>query len=492
MQNLAPLLTPNQAAYALSINPHTLSVLVTNGIIPHTYIQDNDLQELRFNPYILDDWLQTKPKITLKNEESISSLREYYKSQHPDTIQSLKTFDNSFAAKQKAKGYSLAKVPSKKYGFLYYVRYIEKGRLIYSRWNTHTKDRAAAEQFAVENREKILNAYYAKRQPQSSDKNLYHILNNYYKPDSPYFDEARKRGRVIKEATQKMYHRWTRNVLAPFLRDNRITSFDDITPPLIAKMQNKLLAKGLKPQTINQGVNGMSAVFRHMVMNGVIAENVFNKISPLKENQSSKTRACYAIEKITGVFNVKWHEEIEYLLCLLIYTTGMRNSEIEKIRPQDIIKIGGCHFVNIPDSKTVNGIRIVPLHPFVLEKLTSFIKKRDISKDSYILPVKGRPSLYQKATTTLCRKLHRKLGIKPEEAEEYLSAQYITFYSGRHFWKTLMNANDLGDIEEYFMGHRVSNDVAKRYNHRDKQGQETLLKKARKVYAILDRWVFKQ
>jgi hypothetical protein len=54
-----------------------------------------------------------------------------------------------------------------------------------------------------------------------------------------------------------------------------------------------------------------------------------------------------------------------------------------------------------------------------------------------------------------------------------------------------MNAEELGDVEEYFMGHKVSRDVAKRYNHRDKQGQEKILEKAREVFAILDKRLFK-
>jgi hypothetical protein len=40
------------------------------------------------------------------------------------------------------------------------------------------------------------------------------------------------------------------------------------------------------------------------------------------------------------------------------------------------------------------------------------------------------------------------------------------------------------------MGHKVSNNVAKRYNHRDKQGQEKILEKAREVLKILDKRLF--
>jgi hypothetical protein len=54
-----------------------------------------------------------------------------------------------------------------------------------------------------------------------------------------------------------------------------------------------------------------------------------------------------------------------------------------------------------------------------------------------------------------------------------------------------MSANDLGDIEEYFMGHKVSKNVAERYNHRDKQGRKRLLAKAREMFRILDKTLFK-
>jgi integrase len=76
-------------------------------------------------------------------------------------------------------------------------------------------------------------------------------------------------------------------------------------------------------------------------------------------------------------------------------------------------------------------------------------------------------------------------------SEEEIGAENITYYSGRHFWKTLMSREGLGeDIEEVFMGHKVKGDVRKRYNHRDRQGRESMVRKARQVLSILDRCVF--
>jgi hypothetical protein len=54
-----------------------------------------------------------------------------------------------------------------------------------------------------------------------------------------------------------------------------------------------------------------------------------------------------------------------------------------------------------------------------------------------------------------------------------------------------MSSEGLGnDIEEYFMGHTVSSDVAKLYNHKDRQGKRKLLEKTKKVFAILDKRIF--
>jgi integrase len=78
-------------------------------------------------------------------------------------------------------------------------------------------------------------------------------------------------------------------------------------------------------------------------------------------------------------------------------------------------------------------------------------------------------------------------------SESVLEEMKISFYSGRHYWKTVMNAGGLGsDIEEYFMGHKVSKDVSVLYNHRDKQGKKKLAEKARRVFTILDKYLFKQ
>jgi integrase len=200
------------------------------------------------------------------------------------------------------------------------------------------------------------------------------------------------------------------------------------------------------------------------------------------KKQHYRVRGCYELEKVKGVFDRPWEDELSYLLCLVIYTTGIRNSEIEKMRVKDMMTINRYTFLNIRQSKTENGVRTVPLHPFVCRKLAAFCEAKGKGPDDYLFTGKGnhlQSPVYRKANADM----GKMLGCTGTDLE----TQGISFYSGRHYWKTLMNAEGLGEVEEYFMGHKVSRNIAKRYNHLDKQGKKKLTEKAKEVYAILDK-----
>ena len=91
-------------------------------------------------------------------------------------------------------------------------------------------------------------------------------------------------------------------------------------------------------------------------------------------------------------------------------------------------------------------------------------------------------------------KAYKMLGKMLKVNADFLTEKNITYYSGRHFWKTVMNVGQLGEgAEEVFMGHKVSADVARLYNHRDmqgKQGRQIIVKKAKHVFKILDTYLF--
>jgi integrase len=247
--------------------------------------------------------------------------------------------------------------------------------------------------------------------------------------------------------------------------------------PILKAYQDHLSKTGIKPQSVNNELKAVKRVYSYMEQEGQIKTNPCRLLQQLKvDEEDEEARGCYEPEKLAGVFNEAWDEEL-YTPALLIYTTGMRNCEIKQLQLSDIQEIEGVRFIDVKKSKTSNGIRKVPLHDFVYEKLVSCAK--------------GKNEPFKKLSAKITKKANDELGRRLGLTSEELKEKNITFYSGRHFWKTLMSKEGLGeDIEELFMGHKVSADVKKRYNHIDLRGRKYLAEKAKEIFAIFNRCIF--
>jgi integrase len=481
-----PLLTENQMSKIFDINFLTLKKLIHEKKIPCSF---NDRRESVFDPDIISGWVKNNPLVNNSDDVFLKKLKTECQNKSPEIFTTLQAIDLRLTtysnAQKNPKLYSLMKRPNKRYGFLYYVRYIDKGKLIPSKWNTHTNILEEAEKFAQTNRNRILASYYSRHSPR--EVKLYEILEEYYKQGSSFLENDKNRNRIINEKTRSVYQHFMTNQFLAFLRDNNIKTFVEMDIPLIARFQNHLLAQGLKPQSVNRYLGSVRAAFSQLLMTGVIKYSAFESIRMLKTGAKyTSVRGCHDVDAINRVFTESWDDLFSYLLCLMIYTTGLRNSEIARIKVSDLIEIEGSRFINVSKSKTENGKRLIPLHDFVYQKIKAYCKQTGKTAESYIFSKNGGPN-----QSTVYKKANILLGGKLGLSEDDLKKQKITFYSGRHFWKTLMNSEGLGeDIEEFFMGHKTSGDVAKNYNHKDKQGKAKLLEKAREVFTILDRKLF--
>jgi site-specific recombinase XerD len=483
------LLTVRETATVLDIAPVTLNALVQNGALAYGYylgetngrgepvlgFLEKDVLALAANKgnYIMTD-----------RDSYIAALKAKLEAECPEGLAVLKALDRQFAPPVH-KHYNLVKVPNARLGFVYYVRYYdpEKKEMVGTKWCTHTNNREAAEAFASVNRERLIAQY---REKQQRRINIIGILEDYYKEGSEYLKVAGMRGNTMSEHSRRTSYNFIVKTFIPYLREQKIRSYSEIEPAHISRLQDKLLVGGAKPQTVNASIRAVRAVFDYMVRNGIITENVFDRVKNLKVTvKDKKTHGCYEIEMLKGVFNREWEDRLSYILNLMIYTTNMRNSEIERVRLEDIVVIDDCYFIKVRQSKTESGERMVPLHPVVYQELKQYAEEAGRGRGDRILLVggaKNQSSVYRKAYIDMADML----GVDRVRLEE----ENITYYSGRHHWKTLMSAEDLGDVDECFMGHRVSDTVKKRYDHKDKRGKERLLKKTRAVYDILNRCLF--
>ena len=408
-------------------------------------------------------------------QEDINSIKVLVAGQYPNTIIALNMIDREYSLPKRRKGFSLVKIESKKHGFLWYVRFSHNGKMLPSKWNTHTNDPEEAAEFARKNKTRLVEGYLQKK-----DQRMYSMLESFYEKKQETDDIYSIR---ISERARRDYQSIITKKFIPFLKNEKITCFEQLTAILLNKFQDHLLANKIKPQTVNNNVNAVRKVLASLTRKGIIQDNPGTRIKSIPvKHEDKKARGCYELNKLNGVFNKKWKDDNSMLLCLLIYTTGMRNIEIERMKFEDIDNIEGCYFIHIKKSKTPSGIRMIPLHNLVFRKLKAWTVKNKKTPQTLLFDSRNA---YVFSNAAFC--LREQLGVSEEEAE----AENITFYSGRHFWKTLMSAEGLGeDIEEIFMGHKVSHNVTKLYNHRDKQGKEMMIKKAQQVFSILDRCLF--
>jgi len=477
------LLSHDDLIKILPLNKTAIDRLVSLGKIPYKRITTENVDIIRFSPEIINSWVKSGTNL-MDDKKYLERLKNRLEKCNPEFIEELKKFSAKFVDPREPKRYYLEPVKNKKLGFVYYVKYLHNGVLLRTKWTTGTNDKELAIKFAIENRERLLNEYFGRGEKPSID--IYYVLKNYYAKDSQYLDIDIKRGRSIKEKHRIFCYNFINRSFIPYLKKNGVKTVEDITTPFLAKFQNYLLTnkKGVKPMTVNIRISHISMIFNRLLLDGLISVNPCKSLVSIKSKKGDKKiTGCYDIEKLKGVFNKRWGNDFYYLLNLLIYSTNLRNCEIENININDFVLIDNFHFLNVPDSKTPNGIRTVPIHDFVYKKLIDYAKKNN--KTDYILKPKAKiiqSTDYKKAAIELAKHL----GF----TEDYMKKENITFYSGRHFWKTLTDAEGLGDIGEIFMGHKVSTDVSKIYNHKDKIGRAKKLEKVKHLFEILDKYIF--
>ena len=414
-------------------------------------------------------------KIREKKEKYLYSAQFYLTNSFPITVKAIQAIDTENMRPKRRQGFNLVGRESKKNGVIYYARFSYNGKMLPTKFNTHTSDINEAEKWAVKNKEKMIAMYLARKNGQ-----IYTFLENFY------FDKQICLELNLSEQDSKDKGDVLRNKFIPFLKNKKIASFEQIQLPTLIKFQNELLSgelkkkKMIRPQTVNGYMKAVRTLFKYLLRKSMISENPAENLRGLPvSRRNRKARGCYDLDKIKDVFCKRWKEELSYLLCAVIYTTGMRNGEIKRLKIEDVQIINGCKFINVKQSKTEDGIRLVPIHDILYKKLKIYAIK---SKKAVLFDdVENKD--FAKANNDLAKHLN--------VSTEVLENDNITFYSGRHYWKTLMSAEGLGeDIEEIFMGHKVVGDVKKLYNHRDRLGKERLVKKASQVISIIDRCIF--
>lgn len=214
-----------------------------------------------------------------------------------------------------------------------------------------------------------------------------------YKPVSPItaprlkaFRSYRVKSGVVLKTIDQQENKLKK--LSDYLRDHG-------SPLTRATVATWLDTLGLSSKTKAQYLLAGSTFWKWAIKNDSHWRSDYSeKDNPFTGHELPKVRAKDKAESARKAFTA---EEIESLyaaaklsgnstLCDLIMLgsyTGCRIEEIAKLRSDSIITVEGIRTFKITDSKTVAGIREIPIHPSLAEVVDRLIDK---STDGFLLP----------------------------------------------------------------------------------------------------------
>ena len=272
-----------------------------------------------------------------------------------------------------------------------------------------------------DNRMDVLKSYELSKDKPKSGNLFYKMLNDYYADGSKYLEDDtvnNKREVVYKARVEAQA--FIKNNLIPYLQENKIKHIFEITTPVYSGFKIYLQAKGLKDKTINNRLNFLLRIFDYHIRNGLLDKLPYTKGTSLIKitgKQEKEDAEILPVEKLKGIF---FHQEtidpivlinrmnliprdrrsltrkeqeliftgyiMPYTLCVLGINTGMRNSELGRIKRED--------FIGVPEKETFllrvwnkkteyfnktdeSKYRKIPLHPYTIETVKIYIRKKE-------------------------------------------------------------------------------------------------------------------
>lgn len=178
--------------------------------------------------------------------------------------------------------------------------------------------------------------------------------------------------------------------LSKFLKNPAITR---ITPSDITRYQEFLADKGNSVRTIDNKVSIIRALFNFAKKQGYTREDnpAENRALLTKKQRLKGGYAIFEKEEIQSFFSSQFYREQtakdkDYAVAVVFgLFTGCRIGEITSLK-KDQFKISenGVNYIVIRDSKTLAGIREVPLHPVIFNRIKYFIDRKSDKIFKYI------------------------------------------------------------------------------------------------------------
>ncbi|QIL78559.1 site-specific integrase [Diaphorobacter sp. HDW4A] len=178
--------------------------------------------------------------------------------------------------------------------------------------------------------------------------------------------------------------------LAKFLKNPPITR---ITPSDITRYQEFLAEKGNSVRTIDNKISIVRALYNFAKKQGYTRQEnpAENRALLTKKQRLKGGYAIFEKEEIELFFKSEFFKEQknkdkDYTNSVILgLFTGCRIGEITNLK-KDQFKISpnGVNYITIRDSKTLAGIREVPIHPLVFNRIKDFLDSKTDKVFKYV------------------------------------------------------------------------------------------------------------
>jgi integrase len=418
-------------------------------------------------------------------------------------------------------GFNLTKISSNKFksGFQYSVRYkdFDTNKWLPLRKITNTDNEEMAIIFAIDNRNSIIENYTKKKQIRDSNTNLtdfYKMLETYYTENSSYLeDDSINNKRKVTAVALVANRNFIKNYFIPFLQERNIHAPKEITSKIYTDFKLHLQQKNLATKSVNSYLGIVNRVLQNFMRNEIIEKLPYStgggsiRITAQEKAQARKPNLL-PIEKLKHCFDYEVKDLFPYLLAMIGLTTGMRNSEIGRIKKEDLMYLESenIYLLKAYNNKTkfyntteTDEYRKIPLHPFVAKYLIEFAKSKN--QDDYLFGDENG-NIHQKKFHREIIQFYKNINnmtSKSKDISKELQDKVISFYSFRHTFNTLCvlyrfndsNIDRTDDIIDYFTGHKISNKMRANYTHINKVDNDIFYQNYEKfVIEVLDKFVF--
>ncbi len=352
---------------------------------------------------------------------------------------------------------------------VYYVQYRNyEGKQIIP-VSTGETTKTAAHAWAHLNRDRIIQKSYER-----TGDPLKELLTEFYKTDSKILKRRADRGESIGEIHRKHCEGYCKNYFIPFFTKNGIRSAHDITRSMLRELQDYIRDKKFTAKTVNSAISALRRIFDYLVEEEKLKINPCQGLKHLVELGEKDERGTFPFEKVKDVFKLTWDDNKYLLLSMLGAGCGLRNSEINALRASSLTIKNGYHYLDVKNAynsdtktKTLAGVRSIPIHPVVAEKIKEHIKILSLGESDYLFweQPRGKGALTELPPKDFGESVvyaAKKMGFD----EKYLNDHNITFYGWRHFYNSLLIRANINPYRvKVVMGHSLDtkNDMTANY-----------------------------